>query len=66
MVAHLAHTALHSLEAASVDAALIDMWCPEQMVELAVGYCHDSAADTENHDFAVAPKCTFASDYVDK
>lgn len=66
MVEHLEHTALHSLEAASVDAALIDMWCPGQMEEPAAVYCHDSAVDTENHDFVVVPKCTFASDYVDK
>lgn len=56
--------ALHNLAAALVDVALIDMSCPERMEAVAVVDSHDLVVDIEN--LVVAPKCTSASDYVDK
>lgn len=47
-----------------MDVALIDMLCPERMEAVAVVDSHDLVVDIEN--LVVAPKCTFASDYVDK
>lgn len=58
------HTASDNhLAVASADVASIDMWCQEQMVELAaVNFHADSVVDIGI--LAVVPKCTFASDYV--
>lgn len=60
------HTALgNRLAVASEGVALIDMLCQERrMVALAVGNFHDLVVDIGN--LVVVPKCTFASDYVDK
>lgn len=65
MVVHLVHTVSGSqLAVALADVASIDMWCQEQeMVELAA-VNFDLVGDIGI--LAVAPKCTFASDYVDK
>lgn len=44
------------------DVVLIDMLCPEQMEELVVVDLRGFAEGIEN--LELAPKCTFASDYV--
>jgi len=52
----------HILVVELVDVALIDM--KGRIVGLAAVHLHDSVLDIGS--LAAAPKCTFASDYVDK
>lgn len=61
------HTASGNLVGpASADVASIDMWCQERMVVVLVAVNSHADLVVDIGILAVVPKCTFASDYVDK